>query len=64
METAGVPLVPGFQSEDADDARFIAEAERIGYPVMVKAAGGGGGKGIRVVHDPTDLPRRAGIRPA
>ena len=55
MEQAGVPLVPGFQSEDANDDTFATEAEHIGYPVMVKAAGGGGGKGIRVVYDPVDL---------
>jgi len=51
MEQAGVPLVPGFQSADADDDAFLAAARQIGFPVMVKAAGGGGGKGIRVVHD-------------
>jgi len=50
-----VPLVPGFQSEGADDDGFLQAAERIGYPVMVKAAGGGGGKGIRIVHSPADL---------
>jgi acetyl-CoA carboxylase biotin carboxylase subunit len=55
MEAAGVPLVPGFQSEGADDDGFLQAAERIGYPVMVKAAGGGGGKGIRIVHSPADL---------
>ena len=56
MERAGVPLVPGFQSETARDGDFLAAAERIGYPVMVKAAGGGGGKGIRVVRRAADLP--------
>jgi len=56
MEQAGVPVVPGFQSDSADETQFIAEAKRIGYPLMVKAAGGGGGKGIRVVHDPAELP--------
>jgi acetyl-CoA carboxylase biotin carboxylase subunit len=56
MERAGVPVVPGFQSAGANDADFAAAAERIGYPVMVKAAGGGGGKGIRVVDDPAYLP--------
>ena len=55
MEAAGVPLVPGYQG-DGDDARFLDAAERIGYPVMVKAAGGGGGKGIRVVERAADLP--------
>src|SRR5690606_2343607 len=56
MQQAGVPLVPGFAGNAADDTAFAAAAEAIGYPVMVKAAGGGGGKGIRVVHDPADLP--------
>ncbi len=56
MAQAGVPLVPGFQSEDADDAAFRQAAARIGWPVMVKAAGGGGGKGIRIVRDPAQLP--------
>ncbi|MBZ0288652.1 MAG: acetyl-CoA carboxylase biotin carboxylase subunit, partial [Anaerolineae bacterium] len=56
MEKAGVPLVPGFQSEDAHDEDFARAAETIGYPVMVKAAGGGGGKGIRVVYRADELP--------
>jgi acetyl-CoA carboxylase biotin carboxylase subunit len=56
MQRAGVSLAPGFQSRDADDGAFVEAAPRIGYPVMVKAAGGGGGKGIRVVNDAHDLP--------
>ena len=55
MEQAGVPIVPGFQSDTATDSDFQREADRIGYPVMVKAAGGGGGKGIRVVDSPGGL---------
>ncbi|MCQ3929717.1 MAG: acetyl-CoA carboxylase biotin carboxylase subunit [Chloroflexi bacterium] len=55
MQTAGVPVVPGFQSDDATDADFQQAADKIGYPVMVKAAGGGGGKGIRIVHNRADL---------
>ena len=55
MQSAGVPIVPGFQSESADDALFLAEANKMGYPVMVKAAGGGGGKGIRIVRSADDL---------
>jgi acetyl/propionyl-CoA carboxylase alpha subunit len=51
MANAGVPLVPGYQSETQDDAAFLEAAQAIGYPVMVKAAGGGGGKGIRVVYE-------------
>jgi 3-methylcrotonyl-CoA carboxylase alpha subunit len=55
MEAAGVPVVPGFQSENASDEDFQREADRIGYPLMVKAAGGGGGKGIRIVHSSGNL---------
>lgn len=55
MQQAGVPLVPGFQSDNASDDDFFAAAQSIGYPVMVKAAGGGGGKGIRVVYEPSEL---------
>ncbi len=56
MTGAGVPIIPGIQEEtDLDDASLISAAEEIGYPVMVKAAGGGGGKGMRVVEDPADI---------
>jgi 3-methylcrotonyl-CoA carboxylase alpha subunit len=55
MQQAGVPLVPGYQSDSASDADFITAAESIGYPVMVKAAGGGGGRGIRIVYEPERL---------
>jgi len=46
MREAGVPLIPGYDGEDQRDATLAAEAAAIGYPVMVKAAAGGGGKGI------------------
>ena len=49
MAEAGVPLVPGYHGEDQDDARLAAAAEEIGYPLLIKAAAGGGGKGMRVV---------------
>jgi acetyl-CoA carboxylase biotin carboxylase subunit len=45
---AGVPLVPGLQ-EDVEEGRLVAAAQEVGYPVMLKAAAGGGGKGIRIV---------------
>ncbi|MCC6673541.1 MAG: ATP-grasp domain-containing protein [Planctomycetes bacterium] len=45
---AGVPVVPGFQQDDGDDQRLLREAERIGFPVMIKASAGGGGRGMRV----------------
>ena len=47
MQSAGVPVVPGFQSNTASDEEWLQQAEIIGYPIMVKASGGGGGKGIR-----------------
>ncbi len=51
MKKAGVPTVPGSDGPlDEDDARTIRLAHEIGYPVIIKAAGGGGGKGMRVVH--------------
>jgi 3-methylcrotonyl-CoA carboxylase alpha subunit len=49
MERAGVPVVPGYHGADQDDARLAAEAGRIGYPVLIKAVAGGGGKGMRRV---------------
>jgi 3-methylcrotonyl-CoA carboxylase alpha subunit len=49
MEKAGVPLLPGYHGENQDDAFLEAEAGRIGYPVLIKASAGGGGKGMRVV---------------
>ncbi len=49
MQDAGVPLVPGYHGEDQDPARLALEAERIGYPVLIKASAGGGGKGMRIV---------------
>ena len=54
MEQAGVPVVPGYQGED-DDASLKKEAEKIGYPLFVKAAAGGGGKGMRVVRSSAEL---------
>ncbi len=49
MAEAGVPLTPGYHGEDQRDDRLLAEADRIGYPVLIKAAAGGGGKGMRRV---------------
>ncbi len=49
MQAAGVPCVPGYQGEDQSDERLTAEAARIGFPLMVKAAAGGGGRGMRLV---------------
>lgn len=49
MEAAGVPLVPGYHGADQDPVLLKKEAERIGYPVLIKASAGGGGKGMRAV---------------
>ena len=46
---SGVPLIPGYAGDDQNDAAFVAAAAQIGYPVMVKAAAGGGGRGMRLV---------------
>ncbi|WP_312382092.1 acetyl/propionyl/methylcrotonyl-CoA carboxylase subunit alpha [Stutzerimonas balearica] len=55
METAGVPLVPGYHGESQDYETFRAAAEVIGYPVLLKAAAGGGGKGMKVVERESEL---------
>ncbi|WP_116131382.1 acetyl/propionyl/methylcrotonyl-CoA carboxylase subunit alpha [Tropicimonas sp. IMCC34043] len=49
MEKAGVPVVPGYHGADQDPGRLAAEASHIGYPVLIKAVAGGGGKGMRRV---------------
>ena len=55
MIKAGVPCVPGYQGEQQDDKTLIAEASKIGFPIMVKAAAGGGGRGMRFVDDAKSL---------
>jgi len=57
MIEAGVPVVPGTAEPLADAKEALARAEEIGYPVLLKAAAGGGGKGMRVVDAPEELPR-------
>lgn len=56
MIAAGVPCVPGYQGDDQSDAVLRTAAQEIGFPVMVKAAAGGGGRGMRLVHRAQDLP--------
>ncbi|HET9485447.1 MAG TPA: acetyl/propionyl/methylcrotonyl-CoA carboxylase subunit alpha [Xanthomonadales bacterium] len=51
MQHHGVPVVPGYTGEDQDPAHLAREAQRIGFPLMIKAAHGGGGKGMRIVRD-------------
>jgi 3-methylcrotonyl-CoA carboxylase alpha subunit len=55
MARAGVPLVPGYHGEAQDSSRLAAEAAQIGYPVLIKASAGGGGKGMRIVERPDDF---------
>jgi 3-methylcrotonyl-CoA carboxylase alpha subunit len=55
MEKAGVPLVPGYHGANNEPEFLAAEAARIGYPVLIKASAGGGGKGMRRVDTPADF---------
>ncbi len=55
MEKAGVPVVPGYHGGDQDTEHLSREAEAIGYPVLIKARAGGGGKGMRLVERPEDF---------
>ncbi|MBT3070999.1 carbamoyl-phosphate synthase subunit L [Rhodomicrobium sp. Az07] len=55
-EAAGLPCVPGYSGADQADARLTTEATAIGFPLLVKAVAGGGGRGIRAVHAASDLP--------
>ncbi len=56
MQKAGVPCVPGYQGADQSDAVMLAEARKIGFPVMIKAVAGGGGRGMRLVPDAAAFP--------
>lgn len=56
MSEANVPLVPGYHGTDNSVEHLLAEAEKIGYPVMLKATQGGGGKGMRVVSSAAEMP--------
>ena len=55
MEKAGVPLVPGYHGEAQDDATLTKAADKIGFPVLVKASAGGGGRGMRIVRSAEEL---------
>jgi len=57
MLDAGVPCAPGYLGAQQDDATLIAEAEKLGYPLLVKAVAGGGGRGMRLVRAPAELQR-------
>ncbi len=60
MEEANVPVVPGYHGEDQDPDMLAKEAERIGYPVLIKAVAGGGGKGMRRVDSAAEFPDALG----
>ncbi|XP_077462528.1 methylcrotonoyl-CoA carboxylase subunit alpha, mitochondrial [Stigmatopora argus] len=55
MSAAGVPIIGGYHGEDQSNERLQAEAEKIGYPVMIKAVRGGGGKGMRIAQSDSDF---------
>lgn len=55
MMAAGVPCIPGYQGADQTPDKLLAEASRIGFPVMIKATAGGGGRGMRLVVDQSDF---------
>lgn len=56
MADSGVPLLPGYQGLEQTDGRLVCEAQSMGFPLMVKAAAGGGGKGMRLVTTANELP--------
>src|SRR5215475_5602267 len=56
MQKAGVPTVPGYQGTEQGDAVMLAEAKKVGFPVMIKAVAGGGGRGMRLVADASSFP--------
>jgi len=63
MIAAGVPTAPGYLGEDQSDEKLGAEAEKLGFPLLVKAVAGGGGRGMRLAHGTADLPEAlAGAR--
>ncbi|WP_172342013.1 biotin carboxylase N-terminal domain-containing protein [Novosphingobium sp. SG751A] len=55
MAAAGVPVTPGYLGADQDDGHLAGQAAMIGYPVLIKAVAGGGGKGMRLVADPAEF---------
>ena len=56
MQSAGVAVIPGEEIEGLDSQAIEAAAERVGFPILVKASAGGGGKGMRIVRSPDELP--------
>ncbi|HEY6286163.1 MAG TPA: acetyl-CoA carboxylase biotin carboxylase subunit, partial [Ktedonobacteraceae bacterium] len=54
-DSVGAPTIPGYNGENQEDTTLITEAQRIGFPILIKASAGGGGKGMRIVHTVTDF---------
>jgi 3-methylcrotonyl-CoA carboxylase alpha subunit len=55
MAAVGVPVAPGYHGEDQAPQRLLAEAQRVGFPLIIKASAGGGGKGMQVVNSPSEV---------
>src|SRR4051812_31042568 len=55
MGAANVPVIPGYHGVDQDVPLLLKEADRIGYPILIKAVSGGGGKGMRIVNNPQEF---------
>ncbi len=55
LEKIKIPLTPGYHGDDQSDENLVKEAKKIGYPVLIKASAGGGGKGMRIVHQDSEL---------
>ena len=55
MSAANVPIIEGYHDTDQSEQRLVNEAERIGYPVMIKAVRGGGGKGMRIAFNKNEF---------
>ncbi|MCK4385173.1 MAG: acetyl-CoA carboxylase biotin carboxylase subunit [candidate division Zixibacteria bacterium] len=66
MTKAKIPIIPGMMTKGKEMREFEEAAEKIGYPVMIKASAGGGGKGMRIIHSPNELEKgiEAGMREA
>ena len=57
MEDVGVPIIPGYHGKSQDIEHLASVAEKIGYPILIKASAGGGGKGMRIVHSKDEFRR-------
>ena len=55
LEKSNIPLTPGYHGKEQSDKKLLTEAKRLGFPILLKAANGGGGKGMRAVHDEMDF---------